>query len=161
MNYHPVVNQILQLIKDNNFWYETFEHEPVLTSEEAAKVRTGYTLEQGAKALIAKIDSKANDQFVMFVIPGNLRLDSSKIRKNTEINKFRFASEAELTHVTNGVERGGVPPFGNLFNLRTYVDKKIFEMEKIIFNAGDRRFSIAMNSDDYKEIVKPIIVDIS
>ncbi|NIA02454.1 MAG: hypothetical protein GWP15_03650 [Nitrospirae bacterium] len=51
-NYHPLVNQIVEALKNNECWYETFEHEPVRTSEEAAKIRTGYTLEQGAKALI-------------------------------------------------------------------------------------------------------------
>jgi prolyl-tRNA editing enzyme YbaK/EbsC (Cys-tRNA(Pro) deacylase) len=161
MNYHPVVNTILQQIKDNNFWHETFEHEPVITSEDAAKLRHGYKLEQGAKAIIAKVESKENDLFVMFVLPGNLRLDSSKIRKNTGIRKFRFANEAELSQVTNGVERGGVPPFGTLFNLKTYVDQRIFDLEKIIFNAGDRSFSIAMKSEDYKKIVNPEIVDIA
>ena len=160
MNYHPVDNQILQLIKTNNFWHETFEHEPVLTSEEAAKVRTGYTLEQGAKALIVKID-ESKDTFVMFVLPGDLKLDSKKIRQNLGIKKFRFATEEELGQVTNGVERGGVPPFGNLFNLKTYAHKRLFEIEKIIFNAGDRRFSIAMNSKDYLTIVKPEIVKIA
>lgn len=161
MNYHPSVNKILQLIKDNNFWHETFEHEPVVTSEDAAKLRHGYKLEQGAKAIIAKVEAKENDLFVMFVLPGNLRLDSSKIRKNTGIRKFRFATEEELLKVTNGVERGGVPPFGNIFHLKVYVDKRIFELEKIIFNAGDRSFSIAMKSEDYKKIVNPEIVDIA
>lgn len=158
MNYHSSVNIILQLLKENNFWHETFEHEPVVTSEDAAKVRTGYTLEQGAKAIIVKLE---DDSYVMFVLPGNLRLDSSKIRKNTPIKKFRFANEKELLKVTNGVERGGVPPFGNIFNLKVYADKRIFEMEKIIFNAGDRKFSVAMKSEDYKKIVNPGIVDIS
>ena len=161
MNYHPSVNKILTILNDYKFWYEKFEHEPVITSEDAAKVRIGYTLEQGAKALIAKVDSKEKDLFIMFVLPGNQRLDSSKIRKNIGIKKFRFANEEELSRVTNGIKRGGVPPFGNLFNLKTYVDKRIFEMEKIIFNAGDRSFSIAMKSKDYRKLVNPEIIDIA
>jgi len=41
------------------------------------------------------------------------------------------------------------------------VDPKLFQNEKIIFNAGDRRFSVAMKSEDYKKIVNPQIVEIT
>lgn len=35
-----------------------------------------------------------------------------------------------------------------------------FENEKIIFNAGDRCFSMAMESKDYKSIVNPVVEEI-
>jgi Ala-tRNA(Pro) deacylase len=53
------------------------------------------------------------------------------------------------------VEPGGVPPFGNLFGLRVITDENIFENEEIIFNAGDRRVSIALKSEDYRRIAEP------
>ena len=73
---------------------------------------------------------------------------------------MRFATEEEVSQTTNGVQIGGVPPFGNLFNLKTIVDPKLFLNEKIVFNAGDRRYSVAMLSQDYKNIVNPEITDI-
>ena len=42
-----------------------------------------------------------------------------------------------------------------------YVDKLLLENEKIIFNAGDRRFSVAMKAKDYQELVHPQVVDIA
>lgn len=63
--------------------------------------------------------------------------------------------------LTDGVEVGGVPPFGNLFGLKVIADRRLFENEKIVFNAGDRRFSIAMRSSDYKRLVDPDIADIT
>ena len=59
-----------------------------------------------------------------------------------------------------GVEPGGVPPFGNLFALRVIADPTLFENEKIIFNAGDRGFSVAMRSEDYRRLVNPEVVEI-
>ena len=41
MTYHPVVEKIKDLLTQRGAWFETFEHAPVRTSEEAAKVRTG------------------------------------------------------------------------------------------------------------------------
>ena len=51
--------------------------------------------------------------------------------------------------LNTGFPAGGVPPFGFLFNIRTFVDKKISENEKIEFNAGLTTKSIRMNSADY------------
>ena len=56
--YHLVVKKIISLLEDNECWFETFEHAPVRTSEEAADIRTGYSIEQGAKALIVRVKGK-------------------------------------------------------------------------------------------------------
>lgn len=161
MEYHPTVNKIISLLEVNNCWFETFEHGPVRTSEEAAKIRTGYSLHQGAKAIIVKVYFVGNtDKFVMLVVPGDLRFDSQKVNQILKAKNLRFATEKEVLQITGGVLPGGVPPFGNLFNLEVYTDKSLFGNEKIIFNAGDRRFSIAMKSKNYLEITKPIICTI-
>lgn len=162
MNYHPLTKQITDLLTQNNYWYETFVHEPVFTSAEAAKARPEYTLHQGAKAILAKIEKKNKEEvFVVFVIPGDLRMDSKKIKQALDIKGFRFATEEELIKLTNGVQRGALPPFGHFFNLPLYVDKRLLENEKIVFNAGDRRFSVAMKTKDYQELVHPQVVDIA
>lgn len=161
MEYHTVVSKIIYLLKDSNYWFETFEHEAVRTSEEAAKIRTGYSIEQGAKAMIVRVKKSNTDKkFVMLVVPGNLRFDERKVKELFEAKDIRFATEAEVDSVTGGVLPGGVPPFGNLFGLEVIVDPKLLENEKIIFNSGDKRHSIAMKSADYVKLVRPEIVSI-
>jgi Ala-tRNA(Pro) deacylase len=102
MSYHEVVSRILDLLKENNCWYETFEHEPVRTSEEAAKTRPGYTLHQGAKAMIVKAKG-AQTRFVMLVLPADLRFDNSRLRALLNARDIRFASEDEVLELTGGV----------------------------------------------------------
>lgn len=161
-NYHEVSDEIKRLLVLHNFWFQIFEHEPVRTSEEAVKTRPGYTLEQGAKALITKVKkSRENSNFLMLVMPANLRFDAKKVKILRQSKEIRFATEEEVEKLTNGVKPGGVPPFGNLFGLEVIADDKLFENEKIVFNAGDRSLSIAMNSIDYKELVKPTIASIT
>lgn len=160
MDYYPTVKQIIDILKTHAYWYETFTHLPVTTSEEAAKTRPGYTLEQGAKALIVKIEKRNKvTEFCMLVLPAHLKLDSKKIKQSLNIKNLRFASEDEINTITHGVQRGSIPPFGNLFGLKVYVDPLLFSNEKIVFNAGDRCFSIAMKSEDYREIVAPQLLD--
>ncbi len=159
--YHPVVQEIRTLLKVNHCWYETFEHHPVRTSEEAAATRPGYTLHQGAKAIILqKKDAGAEKSFVMLVFPADRKLDSKRAKRELGVKSIRFASEAEVGAVARGVGVGAIPPFGNLFGLEVVADRSLFEQERIVFNAGDRRFSIAMTTADYRELVQPIEADI-
>jgi Ala-tRNA(Pro) deacylase len=156
--YHPIAAQITNQLKEGNLWFETFEHEPVRTSEEAAKIRSGYTIAQGAKALIVRTKVSGSDKkFVMLVCPGDKRFDNEKVKQIFNAKDVRFATEEEVAEITSGVQPGGVPPFGNLFDLEVVVDPRLLQNEKIVFNAGDRRFSVAMKSSDYVTLVQPKI----
>ncbi len=158
MGYHPVVSQIVGLLKANNCWMETFEHEPVRTSEEASRTRPGYTLHQGAKAMIVRVKrSESDKRFAMLVFPADLRFDNAKVKTLFGAKDIRFATEQEIAQLTAGVQAGAVPPFGNLFNLEVIADPSLFENEQIVFNAGDRSFSLAMKSEDYRNLVRPQI----
>ncbi|MFO0703799.1 MAG: YbaK/EbsC family protein [Patescibacteria group bacterium] len=193
--YHPTVSKIAELLTEHGAWYETFEHEPVRTSEEAAKVRDGYTLSQGAKAIIVKTRKPINQEinkstnqeaqisnnqennsssvilngtkdpvkqimFVMLVMSADKKFDSKKAKRAVGVKDMSFATPEEVAEITGGVLVGGVPPFGNIFGIDVYADPSICTNEKIIFNAGDRSFSIGMKSEDYMRIVKPKAVEI-
>jgi len=162
LKYHKVTEEIQKILTDSGSWYETFEHEPVRTSEQAARTRPGYSLEQGAKALIVRVKkSKSEKNFVMLVLPANLKIDNKKVKEYYLARDFRFATEEEVLELTDGVQPGAVPPFGNLFGLEVLVDPKLLENQKIVFNAGDRSFSIAMKSEGYINLVNPKILDIT
>lgn len=114
---HPIAQQILDLLQRRDCWFETFEHEPVRTSEEAAALRDGYTLQQGAKAIIvrAKVPNEGK-KFIMLVMPADQKFDNTKVKQALHAKDIRFATEQEVEEITNGVKPGGVPPFGNLLD---------------------------------------------
>lgn len=87
-------------------------------------------------------------------MPGDQKFDSSKVKMLLGSKDIRFATEHEVAEVTKGIKPGGVPPFGNLFNLEVISDPSLYHSEKIVFNAG-RTTSIGMKSTDYKQLVKP------
>lgn len=153
---HPITSQITTLLDKYQCWYETFQHEAVRTSEEAAQTRPGYSLQQGAKAIILRVKKSKRDKFfVMLVFPADQKFDNAKVKTYFEAKDIRFATEAEVLDLTEGVQPGGVPPFGNLFDLPVYTSPELFDNEKIVFNAGDKRFSVAMKSEDYRKLVHP------
>ena len=163
IEYHHVVEKIKTLLDSNGISYKTFEHEEVRTSEEAAAVRPEYSLAQGAKALIVRIKKKGvpkeeEKQFVQLVVPGDAKFDPKKARAALNAKDIRFATEDEVLEITDGVKPGGVPPFGVLWNLPVYMDEGLKQHEETIFNAGDRRYSIALKIEDYQKVVQPEVV---
>jgi prolyl-tRNA editing enzyme YbaK/EbsC (Cys-tRNA(Pro) deacylase) len=156
MNYHPVTQKILNLLKQNNIRFEIFHHQPAITSMEASKVRNGYSISQGTKAMIVKlIKNTGNSLFIMLVLPGNRRFNNKKVKQLMKTKDIRLATQDEISQITDGIQVGGIPPFGNLFDLSVFADPSIFLNEKIIFSAGDRCVSISIKSQDYVSLVKP------
>ena len=126
--------------------FRLFEHAPVRTSEEAARVR-GTPPEAGAKALVVLPENRP----VHCVLPGNLRADNARLRAILGTRTLRFATPAELLELT-GCVPGAVPPFGNLFGLPVLVDELLLEREEIAFNAGSTTMSIAMRAADFARL---------
>ncbi len=161
MKYHQIVEEIQEILERHGVHFEFYEHKPVVTSEEAAAVRKGYSIKEGAKAIIVRVRVKKSlKKFAMLVLPGDARFDNRKIKAYFETTDVSLAAEKEVLDITRGIEPGGIPPFGNLFGLEVIADPTLFDNERMIFSAGDRRVSIGMRSDDFKKIVAPKIESI-
>jgi Ala-tRNA(Pro) deacylase len=138
-----VFDRVESLLKQYGIVFQVLRHEPVYTSEEAARVR-GTPLASGAKALICKADHA----FVMFVMPGNRKLDSHAVQRTKGWRKLRFATKEEVMEMT-GLTPGAIPPFGSLFGLPTFCDERLGDNDVINFNAGDHGISVSMKYADY------------
>jgi Ala-tRNA(Pro) deacylase len=144
-----VFDRIVALLDSKGVAYDVSRHAPVFTSEEAAKVR-GAPLSSGAKALICK----AAGEFVLFVMPGDRRLDSKLVRKAFNLRSLRFATREEVEQLTSLLP-GSIPPFGKLFGFATYCDEQLAAQSRINFNAGDHSISVNMSFADYAAVEEP------
>lgn len=147
--------QIVNFLNSNNVLHEVIDHEPVYTSEQAAKVR-GLSLKEGAKSLLLKADA----QFILAVLPGDRRLDSKKLKKELGVKNLRFAAPDEVKEVM-GCEIGACYPFGNLLGMEMLVDERFIKNEMISFNPGVHDKSIKIKWEDYFRAVKPKMVNLS
>lgn len=144
-----VFERIEELLSRHGVAYQVLRHEPVFTSQQAADVR-GTPLASGAKALVCR----AEEQFVMFVVPADRKLDSKAVRRSKGWRKLRFAAREEVRELS-GLEPGSIPPFGSLFGLPTLCDARLGENESINFNAGDHRISVSLRYADYFRVETP------
>ncbi|MEM2215873.1 MAG: YbaK/EbsC family protein [Nitrososphaerota archaeon] len=152
-------NEFLLLKKfldDNGVVYRVYEHEPVYTSEQAARVRR-VELKTGVKALIIKTP---DERFILGLVAADRKIDLAKLAKIVGVKKLKLATPIEVLEKT-GCEIGSVHPFGNLYNLQTYLDRSVLENTWVNFNAGLHTVSIHMKTEDLVRLVKPVIADFS
>ena len=148
---NSVFERLAALLNSSGVTYRVLTHEPTHTSAESAKVR-GVALHAGAKALIVK----AEDEFLMIVLPADFSLDSKSLKRELGCKKLRFADHDEVSSITQ-LEPGAIPPFGSLFRLPTYCDNRLQENKTIYFNSGSHTQSIGMEYADYIAVENPTV----
>lgn len=149
-----VHDAILLSFKNAGISYKYLVHEPVYTSQEAANVRAGESLSQGAKALVLVADK----EYVLFVLPGDKRADLDKLQKILGVKKLVMASRDSVKSKT-GLEVGAIPPFGSAMGLRSFVDKDLLKNDEIVFNVGRHDRSALISSEDYLRVEKAQVVE--
>ena len=147
--------KIIELLNGAGVKYEIMEHEPVFTSEQAAKVRNE-SINSGAKSLLLRINKK----FVLAVLPGGRRLSSKKIKDTFQVKELRFATPQEVRDIM-GCEIGACYPFGKIFGVETIVDESLSKNKIISFNPGVHDKTIKLSPKDYLSIADAKIDDIS
>lgn len=144
-----VHDQIINLLQDHGASYQYHSHQPVTTSEEAAKVR-GTKLSQAAKALMLQAD----DDYILLVVPGDKRANLEALHKHLGVSRLAMASK-ETVEAKTGLEVGAIPPLGSTLKLKTYLDEALTKEDMISFNAGRRDRSITLSLDTFVQIEKP------
>jgi Ala-tRNA(Pro) deacylase len=147
--------KIQEYLEKQRVPFESHEHTPAYTAQEVAAEEhvSGYML---AKAVLIRAD----DEYVLCVLPASLKLDMDKIADVLKAEQVFLADETDLAKLFPDAEVGAEPPFGNLYDLSTIVDDCLAEDEEIVFQAGTHRQTIRMKFEDYKRLVEPLIADI-
>jgi len=147
--------KILGVLNTNSVKYQVLDHEPVYTSEDAARVR-GLSMESGAKSLLLK----TKDNFILVVISGSKKIDSKKLKMLLGVKEVRFATPDEV-EVKMGCKVGACYPLGSIASLKTYLDSSLLSQPKISFNPGVHNKSIKLKLNDYITLEDPEIIDTS
>lgn len=143
-------NEIIRCLKTNELHFEHSKHEKTPTSEDSARVR-GTSLSEGIKALILK--GKQSKKNYQFNISSHKKLDMKKVAELVG-EKCEF-EDAQVILDRFGLEVGGIPPFGSLFQMDTYYDEGIKEASRAAFNCGLLSESIVMMTPDLIALVQP------
>ncbi len=104
-----------------------------------------------AKTVMVKLDGK----LAMAVLTASQRVNFDLLKKLSKAKKVELATEDEFKSFFSDCEVGAMPPFGSIYKLELYVDKKLSEDKEIAFNAGSHRELIKLSFADFKKLAKP------
>ena len=90
----------------------------------------------------------------MTVLPADSRVDLEKLEKLTG-KSTSLESEAEFKDLFPDCAPGTMPPFGDLYGVPTYVDRKLTSEDYIVFEAGTHTDAIRLAYSDYERAAKP------
>jgi Ala-tRNA(Pro) deacylase len=150
-----VSTKLKQHLEDAGVSYASHPHPSVYTAQETAQ-----SIHIAGREMMKSVILKADEgKLIMAVLSAKDLADLDVLREEIGCHKLRLASETEFADAFPTCEQGGMPPFGNIFNLTTYCDTKLSRNREIEFNAGSHDETIRMQFEDYKRLVKPKIID--
>lgn len=136
--------------------YKVTKHKAAFTAQEMAAEEH----EPGkyvAKAVVVKADGK----YVMCVLPACYNIDLKALKSQLKAKSVELAKEKELGKMFGDCELGAQPPFGNLYDLPTVMDKVLESDDHIMFQGGTHEKSIRISMADYRKLVGPKVLEFS
>lgn len=142
--------RLKKFLDDNLVGFDVVQHDPAFTAQELA-ARMHVPGREFVKVVVVKL----NGVFALTAVPAHRRVDLKALARAAGVRKCSLATENEFQQLFPDCEVGAMPPFGNLYNLPTYVDQEVAYNEVIVINAGTHAEAIRVRYGDLKRLVHP------
>lgn len=150
-----IPKRLIECLDENKVSYEVLQHPEAVTAQRIAQAEHVKGRHHAKVVMV-----KSGDQQLMMVLPADHHIDLKKAEKATA-QTVSLSNEEQFKSLFPDCAIGAMPPFGNLYDLPTYVDKDLAEQDYIVFEAGTHKDAIKMRYRDYQKIVKPKIKDLA
>lgn len=148
--------RLTEFLDDHNKKYVIVKHSTAYTAQEVA-ASAHVPGKEMAKTVMVKVDGDLK----MVVLPSTHSLDFDQIKDALGAKEVALASEEEFESLFPDCELGAMPPFGNLYDMDTFVADSLTEDEEIAFNAGTHKELVKMAYQDFEDLAKPKVVPLA
>jgi len=148
--------RVIEFLDKSKVKYKVTKHEPAFTAQQMAAVE-----HEPGKYVAKPVIVKADDKYVMCVLPACYKIDLKALKNQLKARKVELAEEKEIGKMFDDCELGAEPPFGNLYDLSTIIDKALEKDDHITFQGGTHEKAIRMSMEDYLRLVEPKILEFS
>jgi Ala-tRNA(Pro) deacylase len=145
--------KLIKFLDDKQVKYVVIRHSPAYTAQDVAAA-AHVSGKEMAKTVMVKVDG----EMTMVVLPASMKVDFTRLLDATGAQEVELAHEPEFARLFPGCELGAMPPFGNLFGLKTMVAEELTEDDEIAFNAGSATEVIRLSYCDYERLVQPRVL---
>jgi len=146
--------RVIEFLDKSAVHYELSEHPPAFTAQQMAAVE-----HEPGKYVAKPVIVKADGKYLMCVLAACYRIDMAALKSQLGTKSIALAEEKETGALFDDCELGAEPPFGNLYDLQTIMDKALEKDDHITFQAGAHDKAVRMSMDDYRKLVQPKILD--
>ena len=102
------------------------------------------------KTLIFETNEK---QPLIVLMHGDRQVSTKNLARDIGVKSVAPATAERATKFT-GYEFGGTSPFGTKITMPVYVEKTIFDLDKIYINGGKRGFLVEIGPNELKKVLK-------
>jgi Ala-tRNA(Pro) deacylase len=150
------VKKLKGYLDEHGVRYVLISHSPAFTAQEIAAAAHIPGIEL-AKTVMVKLDG----EMALTVLPASHRIEFDLLRGATGSEAVELATEEEFRDRFPDCEVGAMPPFGNLYGMRTFVAEGLIDDEQIAFNAGSHTELIRLPYDDFRRLAEPVVLRFS
>lgn len=150
------IQKLKDFLDTNDIRWVSIKHSPAFTAQEIA-ASAHIPGQEVAKTVMVKIDG----ELAMAVLPATKMLNLSLLKEAAGAKKVEIATEAEFKDRFPQSEVGAMPPFGVLYDMKTYVAESLTVDEEIAFNAGSHTELIRVSYRDYERSVEPTVAKLA
>lgn len=147
---------VIEFLDKSGVNYEVTEHQPSFTAQRMAAAE-----HEPGKFVAKPVIVRTDDKYVMCVLSACYKIDLKALKNQLGAKSVELAKETDMGKIFGGCELGAEPPFGNLYDLPTIIDKALEADDHIVFQAGVHDKAIKMSMADYRKLVEPRVLEFS
>ena len=148
--------RVIDFLDKSGVSYEITEHRAAFTAQSMAAEE-----HEPGKYVAKPVIIKADDKYVMCVLSACCKIDLDALKSWIGAESVELADESDIIKIFPDCSPGAEPPFGNLYDLPTIIDKSLEDDDHIIFQGGTHETAIRMSMDDYLRLAEPKMLEFS
>ena len=148
--------RVIEFLDKSGVNYEVTEHRPAFTAQSMAAAA-----HEPGKYVAKPVIVRADDKYMMCVLSASSKIDLGALKSQIGAKSVELAEEKDIGKLFDDCELGAEPPFGNLYDLPTVMDKALEKDDHITFQGGTHEKAIRMSMDDYRKLVEPKVLEFS
>lgn len=151
-----MTNRVMTKLDELAISYETVEHPPVYTTEEANRYIEG---KEGVRTKSLFLTNRKKTAYCLLIMDDSKQLNMPNFQETVEGSRIKFASPVSLMEKL-GLEPGAVSIFGLINNeekdVHVYFDKDIITEERMSFHPNTNTITLFIKTQDVLSFVEEL-----
>ncbi len=145
----PISARMKNHLEESHIPYLPVTHPSSYTAQGAAAV-----MHVSGREVAKTVVVQTGNEYFLAVMPASYHVNVDRLASAIG-HPARLATEGEFSSLFPDCEIGAIPPLGELYGLRVFVDESLAADKEIIISAGTHRDAIRMTYDDFVSLAKP------